>query len=95
MMYFFIGTNIDNLDIEIIFCAKIPKSKNLFKDYKKNIKWTKVPLESFKTKKILDNELTNYFKGKGVDIDCGPCPISENALGFDIDSGDANNIKAF
>jgi len=74
---------------------KYQNPKIYLKITKKNIKWTKVPLESFKTKKILDNELTNYFKGKGVDIDCGPCPISENSLGFDIDSGDANNIKAF
>jgi len=54
-----------------------------------------MPFEAIKTKKILDNDDTNYFKGEGIDIGCGPCPISENALGFDIDSGDANNIKEF
>ncbi len=48
--------------------------------------------ETSKTKKIWTSFETALLTGQGIDIGCGPDPITPNARRFDVDDGDANEI---
>lgn len=51
--------------------------------------------ETSKTKKIWTSFENSIFTGQGIDIGCGPDPVSPNARKFDIEDGDANNILRY
>lgn len=48
--------------------------------------------ETSKTKKIWTDFERGFLKGDGIDIGCGPDPISPQAVPFDMADGDANVI---
>jgi len=48
--------------------------------------------ETSKTKKIWTQFEQSILAGKGIDIGCGPDPVSPTARRFDIEDGDANDI---
>ncbi len=51
--------------------------------------------ETSKTKSIWTSFEESILVGKGIDIGCGPDPVSSNARKFDIEDGDANDILRF
>lgn len=48
--------------------------------------------ETTKTKRLLTEFEASILQGKGIDIGCGPDPVRPDALGFDLDQGDAGHI---
>lgn len=54
-----------------------------------------MPNETSKTKKIWTEKEWSYLNGKGIDIGCGADPISNQALPFDFQDGDANQISKY
>ncbi len=51
--------------------------------------------ETSKTRKIWTSFEENILTGTGIDIGCGPDPVSPNARKFDMEDGDANDILRF
>jgi len=51
--------------------------------------------ETSKTKKIWSSLETSIITGTGIDIGCGPDPITADVRKFDIKDGDANRITEF
>jgi SAM-dependent methyltransferase len=51
--------------------------------------------ETSKTKKIWTAVEWDILKGSGIDIGCGPDPVTPNARRFDMEDGDANEIGRF
>lgn len=51
--------------------------------------------ETTKTKKLWSDLERSIFKGKGIDIGCGPDPVMDDVRRFDIEDGDANHITQF
>ena len=51
--------------------------------------------ETSKTKKLWGEAEKAILTGKGIDIGCGPDPISPDAYGFDKNAGDANEISKY
>jgi SAM-dependent methyltransferase len=51
--------------------------------------------ETTKTKKHLRPLEWSIISGKGIDIGCGPDPITPDARRFDIEDGDANEISKY
>lgn len=51
--------------------------------------------EASKTKQIWGEFEKNLLKGEGIDIGCGPDPIMPNAIPFDMEDGDANEISKY
>ncbi|KAB0672326.1 methyltransferase domain-containing protein [Oryzomonas sagensis] len=51
--------------------------------------------ETSKTKSIWTTFEKSILTGHGIDIGCGPDPVSPNARKFDIEDGDANEILRF
>jgi len=51
--------------------------------------------ETSKTKKIWTSFENSILTGRGIDIGCGPDPVSPNARKFDVEDGDANDILHF
>jgi len=51
--------------------------------------------ETSKTKKIWSSLETSIITGAGIDIGCGPDPITAGVRKFDIEDGDANRITEF
>jgi len=50
--------------------------------------------ETSKTKKLWSETEWSYLQGEGIDVGCGPDPITQQAKAFDVADGDANNISA-
>lgn len=48
--------------------------------------------ETTKSKKIWGGLEWSIVKGEGIDIGCGPDPVTPNAARFDLEDGDANKI---
>jgi SAM-dependent methyltransferase len=51
--------------------------------------------ETTKTKRLWGEAEKSILTGKGIDIGCGPDPITSDAYGFDKDDGDANEITKY
>jgi len=51
--------------------------------------------EASKTKKTWGDLEKSIVNGKGIDIGCGPDPVTPNVRRFDIEDGDANHIEDF
>jgi SAM-dependent methyltransferase len=51
--------------------------------------------ETSKTKKIWTADEWALLQGSGIDIGCGPDPVTPNARRFDMENGDANEIGKF
>lgn len=51
--------------------------------------------ETSKTKKLWSQREWSILQGKGIDIGCGPDPVTPLARRFDIGDGDANDITRF
>lgn len=51
--------------------------------------------ETSKTKKIWTDFERSLLAGQGIDIGCGPDPISPTAMPFDQEQGDANRISQY
>jgi len=51
--------------------------------------------EASKTKLIWRDDEKEFIQGEGIDIGCGPDPIFETAVHFDINDGDANQIRNY
>lgn len=51
--------------------------------------------ETSKTKKIWGDLEKSIVTGKGIDIGCGPDPVTPNVRRFDLEDGDANHIENF
>lgn len=51
--------------------------------------------ETSKTKATWGELEQSILVGRGIDIGCGPDPISPNARGFDVEDGDANDILRY
>jgi SAM-dependent methyltransferase len=51
--------------------------------------------EASKTRKLWGPEEARVLKGDGIDIGCGPDPISESVQRFDLEHGDANEIGKY
>lgn len=51
--------------------------------------------ETSKTKKIWTDFERSLLTGQGIDIGCGPDPISPDAVPFDQEHGDANKITEY
>jgi hypothetical protein len=51
--------------------------------------------ETTKTKKLWGDLERSIFVGKGIDIGCGPDPVTENVRHFDVEHGDANHITQY
>lgn len=51
--------------------------------------------ETSKTKKIWTDFERKLLTGRGIDIGCGPDPISPDAVPFDQEQGDANRISEY
>ena len=51
--------------------------------------------EATKTLALLTEKEKSFLRGKGIDIGCGPDPISPEAYPFDTHCGDANHILDF
>src|SRR5512137_544932 len=51
--------------------------------------------ETSKTKKIWSAYEQSFIRGEGIDIGCGPDPVSPTAVRFDIENGDANFITRY
>ncbi len=48
--------------------------------------------ETSKTRRIWTSFERSVLTGKGIDIGCGPDPVSPDARRFDVEEGDAGNI---
>lgn len=48
--------------------------------------------EASKTKLLWRDDENEFIQGEGIDIGCGSDPISETAVRFDLNDGDANEI---
>ena len=48
--------------------------------------------ESSKTRKIWGELENSIISGNGIDIGCGPDPVTTDVRKFDIEDGDASNI---
>lgn len=51
--------------------------------------------ETSKSKKFWTDLERSVLTGKGIDIGCGPDPVSPDARGFDMEDGDANEITKY
>jgi SAM-dependent methyltransferase len=51
--------------------------------------------ETTKTKKLWGDFERSIFAGKGIDIGCGPDPVTDNVRHFDLEHGDANHITKY
>lgn len=51
--------------------------------------------EATKTRKIWGPRELAVFTGKGIDIGCGPDPVTPDVRRFDVEDGDANVISQF
>lgn len=51
--------------------------------------------EASKTRKLWGPEEEELLKGEGIDIDCGPDPITDSVQKFDREQGDANEIDKY
>ncbi len=51
--------------------------------------------ETSKTKQFLDPLARSILRGSGIDIGCGPDPITPDVRRFDVEDGDANEITRF
>lgn len=51
--------------------------------------------ETSKTKGIWTHFEKSLISGKGIDIGCGPDPVSPDARRFDLNDGDANEITKY
>jgi SAM-dependent methyltransferase len=51
--------------------------------------------ESSKSKKLFGPLERSVLRGAGIDIGCGPDPITPDVRRFDVADGDANRISAF
>ena len=51
--------------------------------------------ESSKTKRLWTNREWRILSGEGIDIGCGPDPVKPDAVPFDVQHGDANEITKF
>jgi SAM-dependent methyltransferase len=51
--------------------------------------------ETTKTKRLWAELEKSILTGKGIDIGCGPDPITSDAYGFDKNNGDANEITKY
>ena len=51
--------------------------------------------ETTKTKKLWTDLEWSILTGKGIDIGCGPDPVTKDVRRFDIDDGDANHITQY
>lgn len=51
--------------------------------------------ETTKSKKLWGLLENNILTGSGIDIGCGPDPVSANVRRFDVDDGDANEITKY
>lgn len=51
--------------------------------------------ESTKTRKLWNAQETAILSGKGIDIGCGPDPVTESVRRFDVGDGDANEITKY
>lgn len=51
--------------------------------------------ESSKNKKHFGELEWSVLKGKGIDIGCGPDPVTPDVRKFDVDDGDANEITKY
>jgi SAM-dependent methyltransferase len=51
--------------------------------------------ETSKTRKLWGPQEFKILTGKGIDIGCGPDPVTQDALRFDIQDGDANYITRY
>jgi SAM-dependent methyltransferase len=51
--------------------------------------------ETSKTKKLWGELERSILTGKGIDIGCGPDPLTPEVYGFDKEAGDANEITKY
>src|SRR5678816_3336397 len=51
--------------------------------------------ETTKTKKLWGNLERSIISGKGIDIGCGPDPITPDVRKFDLEDGDANEASKY
>jgi SAM-dependent methyltransferase len=51
--------------------------------------------ETSKTKRLWGELERSILSGKGIDIGCGPDPLTPDVYGFDKDAGDANEITKY
>jgi len=51
--------------------------------------------ETSKSRRIWGDLERSVLVGKGIDIGCGPDPVSPDARGFDMADGDANHITQY
>ena len=51
--------------------------------------------EATKTKQIWGELERSVIRGKGIDIGCGPDPVTPDVRRFDIEDGDANEITKY
>jgi SAM-dependent methyltransferase len=51
--------------------------------------------ETSKTKKLWGDLERSILTGKGIDIGCGPDPLTSDVCGFDKEAGDANEITKY
>lgn len=51
--------------------------------------------ETSKTRRIWGELERSVLQGRGIDIGCGPDPVTPDARGFDVGDGDANRITEF
>ncbi|MDD2307942.1 MAG: hypothetical protein PHP53_24780, partial [Prolixibacteraceae bacterium] len=51
--------------------------------------------ETTKTKKLWSDLERSIFSGKGIDIGCGPDPVTKDVQHFDFEHGDANHITKY